>query len=63
MYRDTLSKVPFFADKEPQFIATLVILLRMQYFAPGDVICRQGQSGDMMYFVGTGTMSVRLLQL
>jgi hypothetical protein len=59
MYKDTLSKVPFLLDKDPQFIATLVILLRMQYFAPADVIMRQGQTGDTMFFTGTGKMSVR----
>lgn len=34
-------------------------MLRLQYFAPGDVIVRQGEAGDTILFVTKGHLEVR----
>ena len=40
-------------------MVALVTMLRLQYFAPGDVIVRQGEAGDTLLFVTKGKLEVR----
>jgi CRP-like cAMP-binding protein len=56
MHRETIQNVPFLRDKDPHFVVALVSCL--QHFAPGDVVVRQGDVGDSMFFVGKGELEV-----
>jgi potassium channel len=62
MHRETIRNVPFLAGKDPHFVVALVTLLQLEYFAPGDVIVRQGDVGAIMFFVGKGELEVRWRQ-
>ncbi|CAD7696758.1 unnamed protein product, partial [Ostreobium quekettii] len=55
-----LKKLPFFQGKDPQFIVNIVTALKLEYYAPGDVVVRQGDPGNVMYFIGKGRLEVRL---
>eukprot|EP00210_Caulerpa_lentillifera_P001188 g1144.t1 len=59
LYRDILAGVPFFRGKDPQFIVRVVPLLKLEYYGPGEVVIRQGDPGDVMYFVSHGHLEVR----
>ncbi|KAG1678597.1 hypothetical protein FOA52_012604 [Chlamydomonas sp. UWO 241] len=60
LYRQALEKVPFFRGKPPQFITSLVTRLKLEYFSPGDIVVRQGETGHEMFFVGEGALAVRV---
>jgi hypothetical protein len=34
LYKDAVEKVPFFRNKHPQFIASIVTCLKLEYYAP-----------------------------
>lgn len=51
-------QVPFFHGKPPQFISSLVLCLRPEYFAPGDFIMREHDIGKDMYFIVEGHVHV-----
>ena len=52
LYKEVLEKVPLFKDKPPHFITTLVTCLKLEYYAKGDIVMRQGEVGREMYFIG-----------
>ncbi|GMH40004.1 hypothetical protein BSKO_07908 [Bryopsis sp. KO-2023] len=60
LYREALERLPFFQGKDPQFIVHIVTSLKLEYYAPGEVVIRQGDPGNVMYFVGNGRLEVRL---
>lgn len=51
--------MPFFRDTHPQFITSVVTVLQLEYYAPGDIVVRQGDMGDAMYFLVQGSLEVR----
>mmetsp|Transcript_40406 Transcript_40406/g.114405 ORF Transcript_40406/g.114405 Transcript_40406/m.114405 type:complete len:993 (-) Transcript_40406:789-3767(-) len=59
LYRGTLEKVPFFKGQDPQFITSLVSKLRLEYYAEGDIVVREGDLGNVMYFVVRGILEAR----
>ncbi|CAD7701983.1 unnamed protein product, partial [Ostreobium quekettii] len=60
LYREALQKLPFFQGKDPQFIVHIVTALKLEYYTPGEVVVRQGDPGNVMYFIGKGRLEVRL---
>lgn len=59
LFRDTLAKVLYFEDKPPQFIAELVMKMRLEFFSPGDFIVVQAEASTEMYIVVEGRLSIR----
>src|SRR5437868_10353984 len=53
-----LRGVPMFADLAPDFIAHLKESVELLRFAPGQVICRQGDPADSFYLVRIGFIKV-----
>jgi signal-transduction protein with cAMP-binding, CBS, and nucleotidyltransferase domain len=45
--------------KDPQFITALVAKLRMEYYAEGDIVIHEGETGNVMYFVVKGHLEER----
>jgi hypothetical protein len=45
--------------QNPQFITSVVTVLQLEYYAPGDIVVRQGDMGDAMYFLAQGSLEVR----
>lgn len=59
LFRRTLQKVLFFEKKSPQFISELVMLMKIEFHAPGDFLVVQGDLSTEMYFVGEGILGIR----
>jgi CRP-like cAMP-binding protein/Fe-S-cluster-containing dehydrogenase component len=53
-----LRGVPMFADLSPDFIEHLKESVELQRFAPGQVICRQGEPAGSFYLVRIGFVKV-----
>jgi CRP-like cAMP-binding protein/Fe-S-cluster-containing dehydrogenase component len=53
-----LRGVPMFADLAPDFIEHLKESVELQRFAPGQVICSQGDAADSFYLVRIGFVKV-----
>lgn len=53
-----VAKVPFFTGLDAEQIASITSLLRVVTAAPGDVIIREGDIGDRMYFIVGGLVAV-----
>jgi hypothetical protein len=47
-----------YRGQNPQFITSVVTALQLEYYAPGDIVVRQGDMGDAMYFLGQGSLEV-----
>jgi hypothetical protein len=56
--RGILTTVPFFKDADEVFIREIIPKLRHHMFLPGDLIMRQGEYGDCMYFINSGSVTV-----
>ncbi len=56
--RDILQKVEFFKNANEIFIREIVDMMHTEVFLPDDFIIRQGEHGDCMYFLSTGTAEV-----
>jgi len=55
---EILSRIPIFRLLEGTDIGELAASLRRHTFAPGELILRQGDPGDSMYFVLTGRVGI-----
>lgn len=53
MNQDILGRVPIFQSSSPGFINSLVLHLRPQTYMPKEVIVRQGDLGDEMFFISS----------
>jgi len=53
-----VAKVPFFSGLDADQIASITALLRVVMAAPGDVLIREGDIGDRMYFIVSGIVAV-----
>eukprot|EP00775_Hariotina_reticulata_P011835 gene11835-11979_t len=62
LYQEAVEKVPFFSGRNPHFITSVVTYLRLEYYSPGDIVVRQGDYGDRMYFLGEGMLEVRVYE-
>jgi hypothetical protein len=56
--KDILQKVEFFKNANEIFIREVVDMLTVETFLPEDYIIRQGEYGDCMYFLSSGTAEV-----
>lgn len=56
--KDILEKVSLFQDADEVFIREVVEELEPMVFLPGDFVIRQGEFGDCMYFLSTGSVEV-----
>ncbi|MBI4516975.1 MAG: MMPL family transporter [Deltaproteobacteria bacterium] len=50
--------IPLFAGLRPGQARVVVLMGRLQHFAPGDYVMRQGERGDVMYVVLQGVAQV-----
>ena len=58
---DTVSKVPFFAEQSPKFIADVTQILRVLELPAHTNIFHKGQKADCMYFIASGEVEVDLI--
>ncbi|MEK0444791.1 MAG: hypothetical protein RLZZ399_112 [Verrucomicrobiota bacterium] len=58
--REILRKVEFFQNASDLFVREVVKMLEPQVFLPGDAMIRQGERGDCMYFLSSGTAEVQV---
>ena len=56
--RSILEKVSLFKNANEIFVREIVQLLRPMVFLPDDYIIRQGEFGDVMYFLSNGDVEV-----
>jgi hypothetical protein len=56
---EQLARNPLFAGLSPQELATLAALTRCLRFGPGETVVREGEAGDCLYQVLSGTVEVR----
>jgi len=56
--RDVLERVELFRGADELFIREAMQLLKSEVFLPGEYIIRQGEYGDCMYFLTSGTVQV-----
>ena len=56
---DLVARVPFFADVGAIAIADIVSRLRSRSFPADAAVIREGETGDSMYFLVSGTVKVR----
>lgn len=49
----------YLQGQDPHFITALVTKLQLEYYAEGDVVVAEGDVGNTMYFVVTGTLEGR----
>jgi CRP-like cAMP-binding protein len=58
LFSGVLERLPFFHSKRPSFTAAIATHLRLEYAEPGEVIMRQGELGEVLYFVADGQLDV-----
>ncbi|KAL2912093.1 hypothetical protein HK105_208446 [Polyrhizophydium stewartii] len=51
-------KVPFFKDADHFFITQVVMILHVTHYMPGDYVIEEGNIGDNMFFIASGTLEV-----
>ncbi|KAJ3324451.1 hypothetical protein HDV06_006862 [Boothiomyces sp. JEL0866] len=56
--RPLILKVPFFRDADNGFLSQVVMILKLTYFLPGDMVIEKGTVGDLMFFIASGTLEV-----
>ena len=57
-HNSLISRIPFFGDKTPEFVAHLVSLLVPLPFTANDFVVRQGETAEEMYFIVSGRAHV-----
>ena len=55
---DLLRTIPLFSKIEPSRLKLLAFTAQRLTFAPGDLLCRQGDEGDAAYIIITGDADV-----
>ena len=53
-----IAKVPFFHEAEEDLIQDIARRLKPMVFTPGDLIFKQGENGNTMYFIGKGFIEI-----
>ena len=51
---DLVDKMRIFKDADPSFVVAMVLQMRPQTQGPGEIIARQGEVGNEMFFLRTG---------
>ncbi|KAL3207864.1 hypothetical protein MRX96_052620 [Rhipicephalus microplus] len=57
-YSATLTRVPFFAQADPDFTNAIAEHLNAEFYQPHDVIARRGTIGHKVYFMRSGVAHV-----
>lgn len=57
-HEDLIKKMKIFEDAEQSFIAAMVLQLRPQAQAPGEIIAREGEIGNEMWFLKKGVVEL-----
>ena len=57
---ELVSAVPLFENMDAEKRQSIANLLRPRLVIPGEVICKEGDSGDSMFFISSGALSVNL---
>ncbi|XP_077513791.1 potassium/sodium hyperpolarization-activated cyclic nucleotide-gated channel 1-like [Amblyomma americanum] len=57
-YTATLTRVPFFAEVDPDFTTAIAERLNAEFYQPRDVIARRGAMGRKVYFIRSGAANV-----
>ncbi|KAL1424074.1 hypothetical protein MTO96_020505 [Rhipicephalus appendiculatus] len=57
-YAATLTRVPFFAQVDPDFTNAIAERLNAEFYQPHDVIARRGAMGHKVYFMRSGVAHV-----
>lgn len=60
MFQKVIPKLNIFESKPPQFAAELAVQLEIEYHSPKTFVVIQGEYTTKMYFVGSGTLAVRM---
>ena len=58
LYHGLLRKVPLLREASDDFLRAIVLLLRPMVYPPQEIIIREGDRGDSMYFIDSGTVEV-----
>jgi CPA1 family monovalent cation:H+ antiporter len=56
--RELIAQVPIFQRLSPEQVEQLARLLHPRFVIPGEVLIRQGDQGDSMYFISSGAVVV-----
>jgi voltage-gated potassium channel len=56
--KDVLRQVPVFADLGAGPLSRMALLLKARIFGPSDVVVRNGEHADCMYFILSGEMEI-----
>lgn len=55
---DTLSRVPLFADLDPEELQLIADAMRERRFGPGETVTVEGEPGDSFYVVEAGEAEI-----
>eukprot|EP00746_Dinoflagellata_sp_MGD_P165517 gnl/MRDRNA2_/MRDRNA2_94836_c0_seq1.p1 gnl/MRDRNA2_/MRDRNA2_94836_c0~~gnl/MRDRNA2_/MRDRNA2_94836_c0_seq1.p1 ORF type:complete len:542 (-),score=82.60 gnl/MRDRNA2_/MRDRNA2_94836_c0_seq1:153-1778(-) len=55
---DGIAKLPLFQGRDPRFVGQLLLDVAVEVFQPGDVILREGDSGESMYLLNRGEVEI-----
>lgn len=50
--------MPFFANADPDFVNAVVTKLKYEVYQPGDIIIKEGEIGNKMYFIQEGIVDI-----
>jgi hypothetical protein len=56
--RDIIAKVPLFQGADPQFISTIVMMMRPRISLPQAYIVKKGEVGKEMFFISRGEVEI-----
>ncbi|PIK42321.1 hypothetical protein BSL78_20804 [Apostichopus japonicus] len=55
---ETLKKVSFFQECEPEFLHDLVLRMQLVITTPGELVCRKGEIAREMFIISDGVLEV-----
>jgi CRP/FNR family transcriptional regulator len=53
-----LQKVPLFASLSPEDLRRIALVSKERFFAPGEIVCYEGDEGDELYIIVTGRVQI-----
>jgi signal-transduction protein with cAMP-binding, CBS, and nucleotidyltransferase domain len=55
-----LEQLPFLKDKHPQFLEQILMLMKLEFYAPNEYVVWQNDLSSDMYFVSEGMLEIRM---